>query len=160
MANVWGFYGYEKGFQVGELTDDVIDLIAERFPRKQSPLSVVLFCRVDSAYSDVPDDATAYAGERNPGWYVFPIAMCPAPEMLRGEREWARDLYAAMEPHMLKRIYVATVDEDRSDMRAVYGAAKYDRLAQIKRVYDPDNVFHRNANIEPAAAPPVAAGAS
>ena len=86
--------------------------------------------------------------------------MCPAPEMLAGEREWVRDIYSALEPHMLKRIYVATVDEDASNMRAVYGATKYDRLARIKREYDPDNVFHRNANIEPAAAEPVPAGAS
>jgi len=85
--------------------------------------------------------------------------MCPAPEMLPAEREWCRGLYAAMEPHLLKRTYVATLDEDRSSVAAAYGAEKYDRLAQIKRRYDPDNVFHRNANIKPAAAE-VPAGAS
>ena len=106
----------------------------------------------------VADDETACAGEQRPGWYVFPIAMCPAPEMLPGEREWVRDIGDALGPHVLKRTYVATVDEDASNMRAVYGAAKYDRLARIKRAYDPDNVFHRNANIKPAAAEPTPAG--
>ncbi len=159
-ANAWGFYGYEKGFQVAELDDDVIAVVTERVPKKQSPLTAVLFYRVDGAYSSVPDDATAYAGERRPGWYVFPIAMCPAPEMLPAEREWCRGLYAALEPHLLKRTYVATLDEDRSSVAAAYGAEKYDRLAQIKRRYDPDNVFHRNANIKPATADRVPAGAS
>ena len=159
-ANAWGFYGYEKGFQVAELTDDVIGLVTERVPKKHSPLSVLLFYRVDGAYSAVAEDDTAYAGERRPGWYVFPIALCPAPDLLPGEREWVRDINAALDPHMLKRTYVATIDEDASNMRAVYGAAKYDRLARIKREYDPENVFHRNANIEPAAAEPVPAGAS
>jgi hypothetical protein len=149
--NRWGQYDYEKGGQIAEITDEVIEAVTQHFPHKQSPGSVVLFYRVDGAYSSVADNATAFGGDRSPGWYVFNIALCPTAEMLPAEREWARGLYSALAPHMVTRTYVNIVDEDHGEVPAAYGPEKYRRLAQIKSVYDPDNVFHRNANIEPAA---------
>jgi FAD/FMN-containing dehydrogenase len=45
------------------------------------------------------------------------------------------------------------VEDEEDQVRVSYGAAKYERLAQIKAVYDPDNVFDRNMNIKPALPP-------
>jgi hypothetical protein len=149
-ANRWGQYNYEKGAQVRELSDEVIDVLTERVPLKSSPGSVVLMYRVDSAYSAVGDDETAYGGDRSPGYYIFNVAVCETPDLLPVDREWARSIITALLPYTVTRNYVNALDEDHSDVRAAFGDAKYERLAQIKRIYDPDNVFHRNANILPA----------
>lgn len=149
--NRWGQYDYEKGGQIPEITDEVIEVVTRHFPDKQSPGSVVLFYRVDGVYSSVGDDETAFGGDRSPGWYVFNVALCSTAEMLPAEREWVRGLVSALAPHMVTRTYVNAVDEDHGDVAAAYGPEKYARLAHIKAIYDPDNVFRRNANIRPAA---------
>jgi FAD/FMN-containing dehydrogenase len=149
--NRWGQYDYEKGGQIAEITDEVIEVITERVPHKQSPGSAVLIYLVDGAYSGVGDDETAFGGDRTPGYFVFSVAVCPTPEVLAADREWVRDLQSTLGPHMVTRNYVNALDEDKSDLGAAYGSDKYNRLAQIKRIYDPNNVFHRNANIKPAA---------
>jgi hypothetical protein len=70
--------------------------------------------------------------------------------MLSSERGWVQRLYADLTPHLVTRTYVNALDEDESDVVGAYGTEKYKRLSQIKADYDPSNVFHRNANIEPA----------
>jgi hypothetical protein len=152
--NAWGSYGYDKGAYVEELTDDVIDVLTERAPRKNSPLSVLIFYRLDQAYSEVEDDDTAYSGDRSPRYFGTFVALCPTPDMLGPEREWVQSTFDALRPHLISRgTYVnVLVEADERRIQESYGP-KYDRLRRIKRVYDPQNVFHRNANIKPAPVP-------
>ena len=89
-ANAWGFFCYDKGCYVDELSDGLIDALVERFPDKVSPLSIVLFYRLDGAYSAPAEDATAFSGGRSPRYGVVHHRRCPAPEMLPGERAWVR----------------------------------------------------------------------
>ena len=147
-ANAWGFHGYDKGGYFDDLTDDVIDILAEHAPRKHSPLSVVLFYRLDEAFSEVPEQATAFGGGRTPRYAAFVVGLAPTPELFDAEREWVRSLWEALRPHMLgSGTYVnALPDEDSDRIRETYGP-KYDRLLEIKTAYDPGNVLHHNANI-------------
>jgi FAD/FMN-containing dehydrogenase len=156
-ANAWGQHYHEKGDYLTELTDEVIDVITEQVPRKSSPQSVVLMYRLDGAYSAVGDDDTAFSGGRSPRYGFFIVAISATPDLLPADREWARSLYKElMKVDNSDGTYVNALSEDITEdrVRDAYGAAKYERLAQIKAIYDPTNVFRRNANIKAAGQPP------
>lgn len=147
-ANAWGFHCYDKSGYFAELTDEVIDVLSEHVPRKTSPLSVLLFYRLDEAYCDVAEDDTAFGGGRTPRWTGFFIGLTPTLEMLPAEREWIRSLWQALRPHMLgSGTYVNALEpQDPGQVQAAYGP-KYSRLAAAKAAYDPHNIFHGNVNI-------------
>lgn len=147
----WGVAGYEKAVHLAELTDAAIDVITEWQPRKSSPMSFVpIFC-LGGAYADVADDATAFGGSRRSRYVVNIAALCPDAGQLPAERDWVRSYWEALVPHAGSvGSYVNFMSEyDETRVRESYGAAKYGRLAAIKRTYDPANVFHLNANIRP-----------
>jgi FAD binding domain/Berberine and berberine like len=154
-ANAWGMFGYEKSCYVEGLPDDAIAVITDQLPRKSSPLSNLLFYRLDGAYSEVADDETSFSGGRSPRYAIFIVALAATRELLAADRRWVRSFWEALRPYALGiGSYVngmAEFEEDR--VRAAYGAAKYQRLAQVKADYDSENVFHHNANIKPALAP-------
>jgi FAD/FMN-containing dehydrogenase len=154
-ANAWGFLAYDKGLYVEDLSDDVISVVTEHLPRKSSPHSALFFYRLDGAYSEVADDETAFSGGRSPRHAVFMLAVADNPQMHAADRDWVRSLWEALLPHAMGTgSYIngeAEFVDDR--VRASFGT-KYGRLAAIKATYDPDNVFHHNANIRPAAKPP------
>jgi hypothetical protein len=156
-ANGWGSYGYDKGAYIEELTDSVIDILTEYGPKKNSPLSLLIFYRLDQAYSEVSDNATAFSGGRSPRYFGTFVALCPSPQLLVPEREWVRSLFDALRPHLMTTgTYVNVLGEaDDAQIRDSYGP-KYDQLSMIKQKYDPGNVFRRNANIKPATVAAVA----
>jgi FAD/FMN-containing dehydrogenase len=152
-ANAWGVYAYEKGAYLDDLTDDVIDVVTEHVERKATPTSAVLFYRLDGAYSEVGDGETAFSGGRSPRYAAFILGIAPEAGQLSAARGWVREFWSALGPHAIDGGdgYVNGTAEYADDrVRGSYGTAKYERLARIKAEYDPDNVFHLNANIRPA----------
>jgi FAD/FMN-containing dehydrogenase len=149
--NAWGQYSYDKACHLDELTDEAIAVIVEHVPRKTSPQTYVAFIPFDGAYQDVRPDDTAFSAPRS-GYHVPAVGLTATREQLPAERDWVRSFWQALQPHAHGiGSYVnsmAELDEDR--IQASYGPTKYARLAEIKRQYDPDNLFHLNANIKPA----------
>lgn len=148
----WGMYSYEKAVYLDDLTDGAIDVILEHQTKKMSPLSFVPIFVMGGAYRRAAAESFAFGGGRDIGYVVNISATTPSPDDFAAEREWARNYWSALVPHAVGvGGYVNFMMEYEADrVRNAYGE-KYARLQQIKATYDPNNVFHLNANIEPAA---------
>ncbi|MFD7260082.1 FAD-binding oxidoreductase [Streptomyces sp. NPDC059874] len=153
-SSPYGILDYEKGILIPELSDDVIALLNEYLRRKTSPLTFCPTFRLDGAFTEVDEDATAYGSPREPGYQMALTALSFDPEELVADTAWVRALWTELLPHAVGPggyvNFMTEIEEDR--VRASYGAEKYQRLARIKSKYDPENVFHRNANVAPVAA--------
>jgi len=92
--------------------------------------------------------ATAFP-HRNATWLINLPATWEEPVNDAEEIAWVRRSFASLEPHLTGGKYVNFMGEDeRSDSGDAYGATLR-RLREVKRVYDPENVFRRNQNIPP-----------
>jgi hypothetical protein len=152
-GNAWGFHSHEKSTFVEDLSDEVIEVLTGHVPCKKSPMSLVLISRLDGAFSQVGDDETAFAGGRSSRFHVAIVGLAPNADLLSADREWVRGCRTALRPYALDsgEGYINAMVEIGPDrVQAAYGRAKYDRLARIKTEYDPEKIFHLNANIKPA----------
>ena len=154
-GGAWDLFSYEKGIQISRLSDEAIEVITTHLSRRTSPMSGLLLYPLTGAYSEVDDDATAFGGGRSPRLDVTINAAATNPEALAADRAWVRSFWSALQPHAISvGGYVNEMTEYEEDrVKASYGPVKYARLARIKAVYDPENMFHRNANIKPVTTP-------
>ena len=106
---------------------------------------------IDGAASRVPQDATAFA-YRDGGWAGVIVGVDPDPANADRISDWARDYWRELHPTSAGGGYVNfLMDEGGDRVRAAY-RGNYERLAQVKRRYDPGNLFHLNQNIPPMPA--------
>jgi FAD/FMN-containing dehydrogenase len=106
---------------------------------------------VDGVVNRVGADETAWA-YRDVTFSQVIVGVDPDPANAPVIKRWAVDYWEATHPYSAGGAYANFMmdDEGQERVRATYGA-NYDRLAQIKAVYDPENVFRVNQNIRPAS---------
>ena len=116
-----------------------------------SPLTQVILVAGGGAIARVPEDATAF-GQRTAPWNIHYLSMWPTRPTTTANIQHTRDAGRgdeAVEPP--GRVYLNFIgDEGPGRVEAAYGPEKYARLQQLKRIWDPDNVFRHNQNITPA----------
>ncbi len=143
-----GARNYWKSHHLKELPDACIDRIIEFAKTMPSDECEVFIPHMEGAPSRVPENATAFAHRRTP--FVLNIhtrwhdlkddARCLA---------WARDFHQATEP-FAQGVYVNFLSDEGEDrVKDAYTTETWDRLVQVKKIYDPTNLFRMNQNIKP-----------
>jgi hypothetical protein len=105
---------------------------------------------IDGAVHDIATSATAW-GHRGSQWSMVMAGIDVDPAKAGTVTRWAKDYWAALHPFNPGGGYVnfMTEDEGAGRVAASYGS-NYTRLQQVKRRYDPQNLFRVNQNIVPA----------
>jgi FAD/FMN-containing dehydrogenase len=146
-----GAFYYWKSRAFADLRDEAIDDIADWGSRRPSPQSDIVIWHNGGAMSEVGESATAYGGRDAP-FLVTGEASWDDPSLTDDAIAWGRDFWAAMGRHSTGGLYLnfpGLGEEKEALVRAGYGV-NYDRLAELKTKYDPENLFRMNLNIAPA----------
>lgn len=152
-----GMQWYWKGDFVRELPDAAIKAHVEHASKAPSDLSLMHLYPINGAVHDVAPDATAWSC-RDATWSMVIAAIDPKPAKADALKLWAREYWEAVHPYNAGGAYINfMMEEGDARIRATYGG-NYDRLAAIKRKYDPANFFSVNQNIKPASDEVLAAG--
>ena len=147
---VHGWNYYWKSTHLPELSDDLIDVIAERAFSCSSPRSYVAMFHLKGAVSRVAEGATAFGNRQASHAITLDGVWRPGEDFGDRDTAWTREFFAAL-GRFREGVYVNFLggDEDPDRVREAYGDSVYDRLVDVKTTYDPDNVFHHNQNIRP-----------
>jgi len=122
--------------------------ILDRLPQSTAPMRAVQLRVLGGAAARVPADATAFA-HRGSGLMLNVAAMYENPDDTPAHREWVTGLSEALEDGGPSG-YVGFYGHESEDrVRAAYPGATWERLVEVKRRYDPTNVFRLNQNISP-----------
>jgi FAD/FMN-containing dehydrogenase len=132
-----------------ELTDDAIRAIVEHAAVAPTEQTQVIIEHMHGAASRVPAANTAF-GLRRVHYSINILAAWNHPDLSQQCIAWAKDFSTALESFGATDSYVNYLgDEGAAAVRASYGV-NYERLARLKRKYDPDNFFSSNQNIAPS----------
>jgi len=145
-----GLQWYWKGDFVKDLPDAAIEAHVAQTELVPSPISGMHLYPVDGAVHRKDEDATAW-GYRDATWSMVIFGVDPEPTKAPALRQWARTYWEAVHPFDLAGAYPNFMmdDEGEARVRAAFGD-NYERLAALKKKYDPANLFRVNQNIRPA----------
>lgn len=145
-----GACNYTKGGYLGEFTDACIAALLESARRLPEGISALEIAYQHGAQDRLAENDTAFP-DRHADHFLNVITRWTPGDDGQPHIDWARETFdntSAWHSGGIYTNFLAYDDEGR--VRDAYRNGKYERLATLKAKYDPDNVFHSNANIVPA----------
>jgi FAD/FMN-containing dehydrogenase len=146
-----GALNYWKSNFLADLSDEGIDTIIARFADCPSPMGAVLLEHFHGAATRVDQTATAFP-HRAVGYNMLVVGEWANPSETNANIAWTRDTYTALSKHFASGRYANYLNAEEvgaSDAVAAAFGSNWTRLRELKRRYDPDNIFHLNQNIRP-----------
>jgi hypothetical protein len=143
-----GARNYWKSHNFASLADGALEAILDYAGRLPSPQSEIFVAHLGGAVNRVAADATAYP-HRDANFVLNVHTRWEAPADDQRCIAWAREFFDKTAPFATGGVYVNFISEGEERVRAAYGP-NYDRLARLKRRYDPTNLFSVNQNVAPA----------
>jgi FAD/FMN-containing dehydrogenase len=145
-----GVRNYFRGGYVADLSDEVIAVAVDHGAALTSPMAAIHFHQMGGAVGRIGVDASSFSG-RAAGYTYNLVGTWLDPADDATQIGLIRAAGEALAPLSMPTSYVNFLTEGgRDSARAAYGDAIYDRLARLKRQYDPGNLFNRNQNVRPA----------
>jgi hypothetical protein len=144
-----GARNYFTSTYLPELSDEAIEVIVAAHASAPSPFSEIHVHQMGGAVARLGADDSAF-GNREAPFLLNVVARWTEASDDEANLAWARSLRDALAPFSTGHAYVnfLGVGDDRT--RASYDGDRFERLAQLKRTWDPGNAFHLNQNIPPA----------
>jgi hypothetical protein len=146
-----GWHYYWKSAGLRQLNDAVISTMVDHASRAASPWSYALLFHLGGAVAGADPDATAYSRRDVPHELNVNAVWLPGQAIGPAESTWARNYIAELEPHHAG-VYLNFLDHDDQDcMAAAFTATAYTRLTELRRRFDPDQVFqpHHETTVVP-----------
>ena len=143
-----GARNYWKSHNFTELSDGAIDTIIEYAGKMPSPHCEIFIGAIGGQTTRVAPDAMAYSS-RDANYVLNVHGRWESAAEDQRCIAWAREFFAKSQPFASGGAYINFLTQDETDRIAFAYGATYSRLMEVKRKYDPTNLFRMNQNIKP-----------
>jgi FAD/FMN-containing dehydrogenase len=144
-----GARNYWKSHNFATMDDGLFDVLIDFVRTLPTPDCEIFIASLGGAPSRQPADSSAY-GQRDAQFLMNVHGRWENPADDQRCMTWSRELFKATAPFASGGVYINFMTADEGDrVRAAYGG-NYERLARVKKQYDPGNLFRTNQNITPA----------